>query len=121
MLARKNLIPLKKEFGRIRSSAKSYNSDSFGLLVSYHPLASDKLQMANDMPQCAFIVSKKISLKSVVRHAVKRKLADAVAPHFPHLPKNIELVFLAKQKAVELGSEEIKNEMAQLFKRTRLA
>lgn len=110
MLARKNLIPLRKEFGRIRKEAKNYNSDSFGLLISYGAAT----------PQCAFIVSKKVDRSSVVRHAVKRKLSDAIFPFLPRLPKNLELVFLAKQKAITISKDDLFKEVQAVLSRARL-
>ena len=110
MLARKKLIPLKKEFGRIRKTAKSYDSPSFGLLVTY----------GSTTAQAAFIVSKKVSKSSVVRHDVKRKLSDAITSFLPRLAKNTELVFLAKPKAVESTREELKKEVEAVLQRSRL-
>lgn len=110
MLARRNLIPLRKEFSRIRKTAKNYDSPSFGLLVSY----------GSTNPQAAFIVSKKISRSSVVRHEVKRKLADAVTSFLPRLAKNIQLVFLARPKVVESSGDELKKEVESILHRARL-
>lgn len=110
MLAKKNRVSLKSEFSRIRSHAKNYDSPSFGLLVSY----------GLGEPKAAFVVSKKIDRRSVVRHEVKRKLADAIASFLPRLSKNIELVFLAKPKAVQSSREELKAEVEAVLRRTRL-
>lgn len=110
MIPRKNLIALKKEFSRIKSAGKMYDSLSFGLLISY----------GASLAQAAFIVSKKIAKSSVIRHQVKRKLADAVQPLLPRLPKNIELVFLAKQKAITSGREELGREVGEVLKRAKL-
>lgn len=111
MLPRKSLIRLKTEFPRIRQTGKMFNSDSFGLSVAYY---------TNPQPLCAFIVSKKVSPKSVVRHDVKRKLSDAITPFLPRLPKNVELVFLAKQNAIEKTREELQNEIQTLLQRVKL-
>ncbi len=112
MLSRKNRLHLKNDFGRIRTSGKTYDSPSFGLLVSF----SDKQQEAS----AAFIVSKKVDKRSVVRHEVKRKLSDAIKPFLPRLVKNTELVFLAKQKAIEATPEQLKSEIESVLKRARL-
>lgn len=112
MLSRKNLAPLKKDFSRIRRNGKNYDSPSFGLLVSYQTEAPE--------PQCAFIVSKKIDKRSVVRHEVKRKLADAITSFLPRLPKNTELVFLTKQKAALTTKEELIKEMDVILHRANL-
>ncbi len=112
MLAKKNRVPLKSEFSRIRSAAKNYDSPSFGLLVSYNN--------SQKAPQAAFIISKKIDKRSVVRHEVKRKLSDAIQSFLPRLANNLELVFLAKQKAVEATREELKTEVESILRRAKL-
>ncbi len=111
MLPRKNLISLKKEFPRLRQQGKIYNSDSFSLIVSYG---------SSSLPQAAFVVSKKVSTKSVIRHAAKRKLADAVAPYLIHLPRKTQLVFLAKQKAIDVSQKDLQKETEGILKRTKL-
>ena len=87
-----------------------YDSLSFGLLISY----------GASLAQAAFIVSKKIAKSSVVRHQVKRKLADAIQSYLPRLPKNTELVFLAKQKAITSGKEELGREVEEILKRAKI-
>lgn len=111
MLPRKSLIPLSKEFPRIRKEGKVYDSPSFGLVVAYGK---------GNGPQVSFIVSKKVDLKSVVRHEIKRQLADAVKTFLPRLGKNVELVFLAKQKAKNANNDELKNEIESALRRARL-
>ena len=112
MLARKNLIKLRTEFPRIRKEGKVYDTPLFGMVVSY--------SKTSDSAQCAFIVSKKISLKSVVRHEVKRKLSDTISIFMPNLTKSIQLTFLAKQKLIESTKDELKNEMESVLHRARL-
>lgn len=115
MLARRNLVPLKKEFGRIRKEGRLYDSPSFGLLVSFGPPPQSSVEARS-----AFIVSKKIDKRSVVRHNVKRKLADAIAIFLTSIPKNLELVFLAKPKAVESSRDELEIEIKSVLHRARL-
>lgn len=112
MLARKNLIKLRTEFPRIRKEGKVYDTSLFGMVVSYSKIA--------DLAQCAFIVSKKISLKSVVRHEVKRKLSDIISIFLPNISKNVQLTFLAKQKLIESTKDELKKEMESVLRRARL-
>jgi len=112
VLPRKNLISLKEEFPRIRREGKLYDCPSFSFLLSFGT--------KSERPQCAFVVSKKISLKSVVRHDVKRKLADAVGKFLPRMKKNVQLVFLPKQKSVTASRSELETEMKQALERARL-
>ena len=71
-------------------------------------------------PKAGFIVSKKIDRRSVVRHEVKRRLADAVAPLLPRLGNKVELVFLAKQKAISSTREELQKELELALKRAQI-
>lgn len=115
MLAKKKLIPLSTEFGRIRQTGKMYDSPSFGLLIDFL-----KEKESNGEAKVAFVVSKKIDKRSVVRHDVKRKLADSVTGFLPRLAKNVELVFLAKQGAIKTERKDLVIEMEQVFKRAKL-
>ena len=115
MLARKDLVDLRKEFPRIRKEGKIYDSPAFGLVVAFGPTSQELRGV-----QAAFIISKKIDRRSVVRHEVKRKLSDAVSPLLPRLAKNVKLVFLAKQKAIVVTKEEVKLELETVLKRARL-
>ncbi len=114
MLSRKKLLPLRKEFRRIKKTGKLYDSLSFGFLLSYHE---------GEIPesaQVAFVVSKKIDKRSVVRHEVKRKLADAVREFLGQLPKSAQIVFLAKQKAINSSPEDLRAEIALVLDRAKL-
>ena len=112
MIPRRGLISLKEEFPRIRREGKLYDSASFSFLLSFGS--------KNAQPQCAFIVSKKISMKSVVRHDVKRKLAGAVGKFLPRMKKNVQLVVLPKQKVVGASRSELEEEMKLALERARL-
>lgn len=112
MLSRKKLLDLRDEFPRIRKEGKIYDTPLFGMVVSYSKVA--------DLVQCAFIVSKKVSLKSVVRHEIKRKLSDSVSLFLPNLNKSVQLTFLAKQKLIESTKDEIKKEMESVLRRAKL-
>lgn len=111
MLSRRNLVPLKTEFPRIRKEGRVYDSPSYGLIVAYGSRSG---------PLASFIVSKKVDKRSVVRHEVKRKLADAVSPYLPRLGKNVELVFLAKGKAIGVSKEELGKELDMVLRRAKL-
>jgi ribonuclease P protein component len=105
-------VPLKKEFEKIRASGKMYDSPSFGLVVYFQKESSNA--------KVAFVVSKKIDKRSVVRHDVKRKLSDALFPFLARLPKNLELVFLAKKNSVVLTREAVQLEIETILRRIQL-
>lgn len=114
MLARSKLIPLKSEFELIRKNGKLYDAPTFGLIVAFSK------QKVEASAQAAFIVSKKIDKSSVVRHDIKRKLAHVAGLVLARVPKNAQLVFLAKQSAKSATQEEIVKELETCLKRAQL-
>lgn len=85
--------------------------------MNFNKLSEEKNLLG---PQCAFIVSKKVDNRSVVRHQVKRRLAEAVAGYLPRISRTAELVFLAKGKSVTTSDEEVKKDMEAVLKRAHL-
>lgn len=113
MLPRKQLIPLKQEFDSIRQTGRRYDSVSFGLLVQF---GNKKAQGA----QFAFVVSKKVDRRSVVRHEVKRKLAAVIGRFSGQLSPTLKIIFLAKQTAVAETRENLERELKELLQRAKL-
>lgn len=112
MLPRKKLIDLKHQFPKIRKEGKVYDTPLFGLIIAF--------SHESDVAKCAFVVSKKVSLKSVVRHDVKRKLSEAVEEYLPNINDNTDLLFLAKQPLVDASVEQIKKEIESVLRRVRI-
>lgn len=113
MLSRKQLIPLKQEFDSIRQTGRRFDSPSFGLLVQFE-------KKDNPSPQFAFIVSKKVDRRSVVRHEVKRKLADAASKFVGRLSPTVKIVFLAKAAAIKETKDGLIRELTATLKRAQL-
>lgn len=112
MIKRKLLIDLKTELGRVKKTGRVYSSESFGLLISANRSASEA--------SVAFIVSKKVSLKSVERHMVKRRLAQAIGEYLTRLPRSTMLVFLAKPNCIGKSLDQLKQELEVLLRRSQL-
>lgn len=70
--------------------------------------------------QVAFVVSKKVSPSSVVRHQVKRRFAAAVERFLPRVSRTAKMVFFPKAGAGEATTEAVAAEMEALLKRIRL-
>jgi ribonuclease P protein component len=113
MLPRKQLIPLKKEFDSIRQTGRRFDSPSFGLLVQFG-------KKDNLLPQFAFVVSKKVDRRSVIRHEVKRKLAEAAGQLIGRLSPTVKIVFLAKAAAIKETKEDLAMELMTILKRAQL-
>ena len=87
-----------------------YDSPSLRILVSR--------ENTDQETKFAFIVSKKVSLSSVVRHQIKRKLSSAVEP-LKILP-GWSVVILAKKHLVELSPDELRRELIGPLVRAKL-
>lgn len=89
MIARKYLIPLRKEFLEIKKKGKYINSPSFSVIVSKNNF---------DYPRFAIIVGKKNFKLSVIRHKIKRLIADAITSL--KIP-NGDYIFIAKKEILD--------------------
>lgn len=61
-----------------------------------HPLVILRVR-ANQLPQsrAAFVAGKKLG-NAVARNRAKRRLREALRPHFTHLPPGLDLVLIAR-------------------------
>lgn len=67
-------------------------------------------------PHFAFIISKKISKKAVVRNKIKRILSEAVRRSLYLVPENFDFIFLAKKGIEKRTQEEIFGEVEKFLK-----
>jgi len=103
VISRKYLIPLRSEFSKIKATGKMVTTSLFSLTIAKNNFA---------YPRFAFIISKKVDNRSVIRHRIKRCLAQAVKDLY--LPAN-DYVFFAKKTAVNKTIEELKNEITNVI------
>ena len=108
MLPRTLLLPLRQEYNRIRKTGRWHDSASFKLLVSS---TNYQLRTTDSPARFAVVVSKKVSLKSVVRHQIKRRLCDAVVSLLVVFPPNLDIVIFAKKEAIGKTAGELKQEL----------
>ncbi len=88
MIARKYLIPLRREFLDIKNPGKFLNSESLSLIVAKNHF---------DYPRFAIIVGKKVSRSSVVRHRIKRRIASECQK----ISKPGDYVFIVKKEVLD--------------------
>lgn len=108
MIARKLLIPLRKEYPALRKVGRWRDSASFRLLIAKRPTTAESTRYA-------FIVSKKVSLLSTERHEIKRRLSDAVTLLLDQIPSGMDIVVIAKKEALGKTAGELKKELGQLI------
>lgn len=68
----------------------------------------------------AFVVSKKISQKAVVRNKIKRRLREVFRIYLSNLKTGYDLVFFAKRGIEKKCFREIQAEVERLFIKTKL-
>jgi len=107
MPVKKNRINKKKDFEKIFKNGKSAKG-SF-LVLKFLPNAVG-------VNRFAFIVSKKVSAKSVVRNKIRRRLSESVKDYIEE-KDSTDFVFIALPKIKEKNFWDIKTEVNVLLKK----
>ena len=102
MIARKFLIPLRKEYFKIRRTGRWFRTPFFDLIICSNNLGYGRF---------AFVVSTKVSNLSVTRHKIKRLLSGICQG----LKIDKDLVFIAKREIVDANKAKIENEINRLI------
>ncbi len=68
-----------------------------------------------DGPKFAFVVSKKIDKKAVVRNKIRRYLSEAIRILMPQLKKDVYAVFFVKKEIKNLEFNQIKKEISKIY------
>lgn len=92
-LPRKNRLPLR---GRVLGGTSVYHYPLFKLLWS-----------PNEGKRFAFVVSKRLSKKAVVRNKVRRRLSEMIRELLPSI-KGGDYLFSVKKEIVEKKNQEVK-------------
>lgn len=103
MIARKYLIPLRKEFLEIKNKGRFINSESFSVIVAENNFG---------YPRFAIIVGKKNFKLSVTRHKIKRLIADAITSL--KFPVN-DYIFIAKKEIPTAVGVTLQNEINKVI------
>jgi ribonuclease P protein component len=73
-----------------------------------------------DRSRFAFIVSKKISKKAVVRNKIKRRISEIVRERIKNLSKRVDGVFIALPGIEKESFQTIKEEIEKIFQKAKL-
>lgn len=85
--------------------AKSINCDFFNL----------RYQRNDNKFSCAFVVSGKIDKRSVVRHKIKRRYANALREILKNKDISYDLVFFIKKMSLGKEYQEIKQQISTVL------
>lgn len=101
MLKKKYRLPSDVRLGR----AKTITAKSFVLKTAVNSLS---------YPRFAFVISKKVDRRAVVRNRIKRKLSGSIEPLIGSISSGIDMVFILKRSAIE-NIEKIGHEIEDEF------
>lgn len=90
---------------------KRLNSSLFSLSITYTGGESAKV---------ACVVSKKVSMKAVVRNKLKRQMRAALKSAFP-LPSGTSLILTGKKPALDVSYGELRDDILALISKLRSA
>jgi len=73
-----------------------------------------------DKSRFAFLVSKKISKKAVLRNKIKRRMSEIVREEMKKISKRIDGVFIALSGIEKQSFQNIKEEIKRIFQKLKL-
>lgn len=91
--------------------SKNIQSASFGLKTAKNNL---------DIPRFAFVVSKKLDKRAVVRNGTKRKLSSCIEEIFDRIKGGNDFVFYPKSLIIDINHQELLREIEIVFKKEGL-
>jgi ribonuclease P protein component len=108
MLARQFMLK-SAEINTVKKEGKLFQSEDFGAAV---------LKRNDDGPsRFAFVISTKISKMAVNRRRMSRAMIESVRYNFDLLPKNFDVVFLAKTSMTGKSTDEIMQQVKEFMMR----
>lgn len=110
-LPKKNRLKEKNDFREVFRRGKTVN-DSF-MLFKFVP---NQLQES----RFAFIVSRKVSKKAVIRNQLKRRLSELVGAEIPRLKRPVDGIFIVRAQATKESFEKLKDGVIRIFGEAKL-
>ncbi|MCL5411252.1 MAG: ribonuclease P protein component [Patescibacteria group bacterium] len=115
MLPKEFRLSLEKNFRRIKKYARPLNTPYFTVLINRPPHSPGT---SPNQTKIGFVVSTKVG-KSTVRNRAKRLLSESVRLNLDKIPSGLELVFIIRSSAVEVGLEKIQPEVEKVLERIK--
>ena len=108
MFAKKYRISKDSDFNKIFRNGKSFYGDFFMVKVLKNDLEFNRF---------AVVVSKKVSLKAVVRNKIKRKLREVLKKNVDLFPENCDVIVYANKSILNKSFDEIEEKMKTCFRK----
>lgn len=101
MLKKINRLPLPK-----LNNSKNYSTSLFNLKIASNNLGTKRF---------AFVVSKKVDKRAVVRNSLKRKFSSCVEEIFDRIENGFDVVFYPSSGSVNAPREKILDEIKKIL------
>ena len=103
MLAKKFRLTGSKDFARVQSLGKTFQSTNFGIAIFDR---KDALP-----PRFAFIISNKVAHDAVDRNTIRRHMSETIRLMTNYIKLGLDVVFLAKTSIIKVPATEIIKEV----------
>lgn len=110
MLVKKNRLKKEKDFKEVFDKGKRFKQSFL-----YLKIKNNKLKLS----RFGFIVSKKVSLKAVVRNKIKRRLRELIKAQLPKIKNQVDGIIVVMPHPEE-SFEELRELVNKLFKKAGL-
>lgn len=109
MLAKKNRLIKKRDFGNVFKNGQGFKEDF--LILKFLKNKSDQIRFG-------FIVSQKISKKATLRNKIKRRISELVRQRLTKLKRGIDAILIAAPGIEKKDFWEIEESLNKLFKKS---
>lgn len=108
MLAKKFRLNGSKDFARVQSLGKTFQSTNFGIAI---------FDRGDTLPsRFAFIISNKVAKDAVDRNTIRRHMSETVRLMTNDIKTGLDIVFLAKTSIIRIPATEIIKEVRTAVK-----
>ncbi len=111
MLAKDNRLTKKNDLGNVFKNGRAVRNDS---------LVFKFVENKRNNPRFAFVISKKVSKKAVLRNRIKRIISESVRLKTRRLKKGIDGLFIVLPGVREEDFKKIDNVVERIFKQANL-
>jgi ribonuclease P protein component len=118
LLAKKFRLPSFLISQLLKQGQRDY-SDHF-ILIYNKQKTSQQTRTINHSPCFAFIISRKVNKKAVVRNKLKRQLSHVVQKNLDQFKKNYNFLLLARKAELINHFSQISAEVLTLFKKAQV-
>lgn len=111
MLAKKFRLHRKSDFDKLAKSSNKFYSNNFVLKF---------IKNEGNCNSFAVVVSKKISLKAVIRNKIRRRVYEIIRLNIDNFNKGFKIIIFVKKGVLEMDYSDLEKELLYIFKKAKL-